>query len=614
MKKCSIETMKKIFNNETKAQRYVLFILAALLAGDICIFVKKYLSPDSAASLSMPQDMHVKNSKLQALNVNARSRTAKSGYAYYRFTDAQQKNLRRFYGQNGDAAVVIRVSVKQGKKYRTLAEKGELPFMYSFLYSSDFENNGQLKKTISKRPVITANLSELSDFELSLALGKEQTAGGMYPQGMFIYASSPVLLSGAAVRNAAVGFNCEGSVPFFGFTPAGGNAELNGASADFSQCTDVFRTENSPQGVMPEIRISFGSADGYGTYEAPVKSVVAIGGEELYVYRARDENICAVSAAALLNPFAQVSVRNESAASVTSVIMTHSSRKLAVKAGEDTLVPYSTDPGLIQNWPRKNWRCGDYELFEWDRFPGVLFFDIKDYDIQNDFFRRLAYYAEKTGYRGTLVSDEVLADKHGYNAHDYSAETLASFYTKAADESFQLNKKENLLREILLANGVIVRSGKKFKPGKGAVISISQESAPWLRDRFVAHEGWHGIFFTDENFRKKTAEIFSTMDPQSREFLLEYWHTQSDLDYDRSDEYLVRNEFMAYLMQQPLSNTSDYFLHLANRGSVMKGIPELAAYVRDNDGKQFEDTARLFEEYAFSRWGLACGRVSLVRR
>src|SRR5574344_1934026 len=560
--------MKNKINSEIKAQRYVLLFLAALLAGDICIFVKKYLSPESSASLSMPQDMHVKTAKLQALNVNARSRTAKSGYAYYRFTDAQQKNIRRFYEQNGDAAVVVRINVKQGKKYKALAEKGGLPFMYSFLYSSDFENNGQLKRTISKRPVITADLSEFSDFELSLALGKEQTARGIYPQGLFIYASSPALLSGAAVRNAAVGFNCEGSVPFFGFTPAGGNAELHGISADFSQCTGVFRTENSSQGVMPEIRISFGNADGYGTYETPVKSVM----------------------------------------------MTHSPQTLAVKDGENTIVPYRTDPGLIQNWPQKNWRCGDYELFEWDRFPGVLFFDIKDYDIQNDFFRRLAYYAEKTGYRGTLVSDEVLADKHGYNAHDYSAETLASFYTKAADESFQLNKKENLLREILLANGVIVRSGKKFKPGKGAVISISQESAPWLRDRFVAHEGWHGIFFTDENFRKKTAEIFSTMDPKSREFLLEYWHTQSDLDYDRSDEYLVRNEFMAYLMQQPLSNTSDYFLHLANRGSVMKGIPELAAYVRDNNGKQFEDTARLFEEYAFSHWGLACGRVSLVRR
>ena len=103
------------------------------------------------------------------------------------------------------------------------------------------------------------------------------------------------------------------------------------------------------------------------------------------------------------------------------------------------------------------------------------------------------------------------------------------------------------------------------------------------------------------------------MDQTSLDFLIKFWHTQSDLDYDTNDKYLVHNEFMAYLMQQPLPEVADYFVHLANRGSVMKGIPELAAYVRRNNGMQFEDAARVLNDYAFDNWGLSCGRVSLVR-
>jgi len=86
-----------------------------------------------------------------------------------------------------------------------------------------------------------------------------------------------------------------------------------------------------------------------------------------------------------------------------------------------------------------------------------------------------------------------------------------------------------------------------------------------------------------------------------------------NLNYDLNDEYLVHNEFMAYIMQQNVSSVAAYFVNLANWTSVQKEIPELAAHVRQTRGIPFEDAAKVFDEYAFDNWGLSCGRVWLIR-
>ena len=49
---------------------------------------------------------------------------------------------------------------------------------------------------------------------------------------------------------------------------------------------------------------------------------------------------------------------------------------------------------------------------------------------------------------------------------------------------------------------------------------------------------------------------------KSLEFLLKYFSVTPSLNYDIKDEYLVQNEFMAYLLQQPLSEVADYLQKL----------------------------------------------------
>ena len=53
------------------------------------------------------------------------------------------------------------------------------------------------------------------------------------------------------------------------------------------------------------------------------------------------------------------------------------------------------------------------------------------YEIQDAFFKRLAFFVEKAGHAGRIESLSALGGLHGYNAHDYRAEDLARFFDTA---------------------------------------------------------------------------------------------------------------------------------------------------------------------------------------
>ena len=205
-------------------------------------------------------------------------------------------------------------------------------------------------------------------------------------------------------------------------------------------------------------------------------------------------------------------------------------------------------------------------------------------------------------------------EKHGYNAHDYSAISMAKFFNQAHDLNFPLNKEEMLLRQILIENDLVEEDGEYLKPNEGGLVSISQESAGWLRDTFLAHEGWHTIFFRDEEFRNFVSAVYYTMDPDSRDFIIDYFASQPQLGYDPNDDYLMKNEFMAYIMQQRLPQVANYFVHLANRGSVMAYTPDLAAYIRETNAIHIEDAAIAMNDFVFDKYGIVCGDICLVSR
>jgi len=209
--------------------------------------------------------------------------------------------------------------------------------------------------------------------------------------------------------------------------------------------------------------------------------------------------------------------------------------------------PIPADPGMIVTWDRSAWRRPDFELFSWDRFPHVLIFDTASYDVQDDLFKRLAFFVEKAGYRDTIEDPGALAGRHGYNAHDYRAEDLARFFAEAANRGLALTPGESDLELILEANDLIRKTSTGFVPGEGAVISISRSSPLTLRRLLLSHESAHGEFFSLPQFRDGVEAVWESLSPVEKNVWLDYLSSKG---YDTSDHSLVVNEFQAYLFQQ----------------------------------------------------------------
>jgi hypothetical protein len=279
--------------------------------------------------------------------------------------------------------------------------------------------------------------------------------------------------------------------------------------------------------------------------------------------------------------------------------------------------PITADPGLILSWPIGNWRDSRYEVFNWDKFPSLLIFDFVDYDTQDRMLKRLSFFVEKKGFRNRLAPDSEIAELHGWNAHDYRAEDLARFFQTAREDRFPLLAEERELMQILLDAGIIRASGSggTITAGEGGIISISRESPDYLRSRFMAHEGFHGLFFIDKDFRDFSKGRWQHLPSQAKRFIISYFNYQQ---YDTADEYLLVNEFMAHVLQQPVSQAGYYFgVSLPLRIETSWRKTELPPKDKTTNswpilGDAFTREAEAFSTYVEGRWGLAAGRVSLI--
>jgi hypothetical protein len=244
-----------------------------------------------------------------------------------------------------------------------------------------------------------------------------------------------------------------------------------------------------------------------------------------------------------------------------------------------------------------------------------VIFAYADYAVQARMLNRLAFFVEKAGFRGRLAHDREIAGLHGWNAHDYRAEDLARFFEIANKTNFPLLAEERELENILLDCGIIINSGGMIMAGDGGLISISRESPDYLRYRFMAHEGFHGIFFIDEDFRNFSRERWQQLSAQAKRFIISYFGFQQ---YDTNDEYLLINEFMAHILQIPVPQAAGYFgITLPSRLENSWRQADLPA--RDQSSGSwpvlaaaFTREAEVFSAYVGSRWGLAAGRVHLV--
>ena len=555
--------------------------------------------------------------RLYALDSAASKGTVNEGYANFKFTREQKEYFYKTYQENGSVALTVCLQLMPTKKQKSLLEsEAEAVFRYGFLGNEDFTIEG---KYIKKKYPDTRRIQIQGDekkapeiFDVSFAVQKNDNIEKYIPEGFYIYSTVRCRVIAACLVPAEIGFDVTKEIPFYGFACNGGVVDFENNGFDFSGSSMVFPVQSSTKQTMPEYRVVLSENEELKTTrEHSVRVQMNVGGEKLYINNVTAAREIIIPAAALNTPFSRTELV-ENANCVESLIM-RGTKAAASEAGE-VLEPIRTDPGLILNYKTSQWRTLDYEIYEWDRFPQILFFDTRNYEVQDKLFRRLAFYVEKQGYKGRLLTNEELGDMHGYNAHDYSAASMASFFNKATELGFKLNEEELLLKRILIHNKLFEEDGIYVKANEGGLVSISRETPGWSRTNLLAHEGWHTIFFRDAEFRNFVSAVYYTFDPISRDFLIDYFKSQPSLGYDINDEYLMHNEFMAYIMQQKLSEVAKYFVHLANRGTVMKFTPQLAAYIRKTEGQGFEDAATTLNDFVYDKYGIVCGNIALVNR
>jgi hypothetical protein len=287
-----------------------------------------------------------------------------------------------------------------------------------------------------------------------------------------------------------------------------------------------------------------------------------------------------------------------------------------------SLEPIILDPGAGLAYPTESWRDKRYEVFRWDAFPEILIFDTATYAIQDRLFKRLAFFVEKSGFRGRLAHDAEIADLHGWNAHDYRAEDLAAFFEAARKSNFPLLGEERELESILIAAGILRKnSAREIIPGSGAIVSLSRETDRVdrsLRRRFMAHECFHGIYVIDEDFRNFARQRWEVFPGPAKKFLLAIFDFQA---YDIKNQELVINEFMAHLLQQPVAQIAWYFGEYQPNRMIdaspwrRSALPENETVTADGRrhwpdiARVFTAEAEVFSAYVNRRWGLAAGRV-----
>jgi hypothetical protein len=268
------------------------------------------------------------------------------------------------------------------------------------------------------------------------------------------------------------------------------------------------------------------------------------------------------------------------------------------------------DLGTLLRYQPELWRNQSYELFSWTLYPEVLVLDSRSYEAQSRFFKRLAFFVEKEGYRGALLTDAELAGRHGYNAHNYNGEGLAAFYNAADETGLDLTDEEERLREIVEYHGIIRWTHAGYEPGPGGVLAVSRESLafPTLRELLVSHEAYHGVYYAEPDFVGAVDRLWEALHPDQQRF----WRLLlSGFRYDVSDQYLLRNEYHAYLLQQPPASASWYF-EVRSAERIARWFPGEAGWIRtylDTYGGTHRRQAAHVQAELFARTGLVARDV-----
>ena len=237
---------------------------------------------------------------------------------------------------------------------------------------------------------------------------------GKMPVGFFINSKSAVHIQEVDFSEAIVGYDIKGNIPLYAFDSTG-RGIINGG-VDFSFAENRFCLVYA----LPKIQIEY--------YKANSSTMnFHYGAEHFYILPSPVLKEITLQTAAFSSSYAKLTFDQNT--NIASVLMRANYGDSFIPYYNNRILePLETDLGFIQHWSTASWRNKSFELFRWNLFPQVLFFDFSSYSVQDKFFTRLAYFVEKKGYVGTLVDDDFVMSNGLFCVHLASLDRVLYFF------------------------------------------------------------------------------------------------------------------------------------------------------------------------------------------
>ncbi len=288
-----------------------------------------------------------------------------------------------------------------------------------------------------------------------------------------------------------------------------------------------------------------------------------------------------------------------------------------------------------------HWRAinpnDDYTVFRWQQYPNVLVFFFKDKQVQARYLKRLAFFVEKRGTRGSIMYDEQIAHRKGWGAHNYTIEDIRIFFEKGRTQKFPridattgifpFHTEELDLKYLLIRQGFLLVSEKDkallhataetgeidynmianmpILSAKHYMVSIALTYSEELITALLCHELLHTFYFHDEQLRDYVATVWQQLNTKEQSIWKRFFAYNG---YDETHAYLVQNEFFAYLLQRPIQSLSWYL--------TARIIPESKVSLNESETAHFstamQEIAKTLEQYIHTVYGVNAGNVMYV--
>ncbi|BCR21955.1 hypothetical protein [Borrelia sp. HM] len=247
--------------------------------------------------------------------------------------------------------------------------------------------------------------------------------------------------------------------------------------------------------------------------------------------------------------------------------------------------PINSDLKFILNYKKSNYRRNTFELFNLISEPNIYILKFKNLKYQSLMLKRIAFFTEKKEFRGILLSNNELENKIGWRGHDYRLQDIIIFFNTAQKSNIKLNQEEIILKNLIILNKLAYMENNILKikdksinvafaayPEDETILSIDQIT-------IFMHEILHMYYFIDNDFNKAIYNFWNNnVSQEDKQVWIQFLDSK---DYDTNYQYLVINEFYAYISQVPKEDIANYLINT-------NYFPKLGLNRYDKWGKKLE--------------------------